>query len=86
LRRARGAHERDAIITAVFSDPPLSKRQLGWLMAAGGSLLAIAALGADLVGAGRYNGLGPVQRTALATAIAIVLFGLSLVPLGHRPA
>ena len=76
----------DAIITAVSSDPPLSKRQLGWLLIAGGIVFALASLGVHLLGAERHSGIGPVLRAALAGAVLIVLFGLSLVPLGHRPA
>ncbi len=67
-------------------DPPLTKRQLGGLILGGGLLLACVALGADLVGAGRFNGLGPAQRQALAAAGLLIALGLSLVPLGNRPA
>lgn len=65
-------------------DPPLTKRQLGWLILGAGLLLAVAAVGADLVGAGRFNGLGPAQRQALAAAVLLIVFGLSLLPLGNR--
>jgi hypothetical protein len=71
---------------AVPADPPLTKRQLGWLITAAGGLLAAVSLGADLLGAGRFGGLGPAQQQALAAAGLIVAFGLSLVPLGRRPA
>jgi hypothetical protein len=67
-------------------DPPLTKRQLGWLCLGTGMVLAVAALAADLVGAGRFGGLGPAQQQALAWGGALILFGLSLLPLGHRPA
>ena len=70
----------------MFTDPPLTKRQVGWLFVAAGAALALAALGADLVGAGRYNGLGPAQVRTLGGAAALLIFGLSLVPLGSRPA
>lgn len=71
---------------AVFRDPPLTKRQLGWLFVLTGSGLALITLAADLVGAGRFGGLGPAQRQALAGAAVLLLFGLSLLPLGSRPA
>jgi hypothetical protein len=71
---------------AVPADPPLTKRQLGWLIVAGGVLLATATLSADLLGAGRFGGLGPAQRQALAAAGLAIAFGLTLVPLGRRPA
>ena len=67
-------------------DPPLTKRQLGWLCLGAGALVSVAALAADLVGAGRFGGLGPAQRQALAGGAALLVFGLSLLPLGHRPA
>jgi hypothetical protein len=70
----------------VLHDPPLTKRQLGTLCLAAGGLLVVAALVADLVGAGRFGGLGPAQRQALAGGLALVVFGLSLLPLGQRPA
>jgi hypothetical protein len=70
----------------VRHDPPLTKRQLGWLCLGAGVVLLAATLGADLVGAGRFGGLGPAQRQALAASGVLVLFGLSLLPLGQRPA
>ncbi len=70
----------------MLHDPPLTKRQLGWLSLGTGALLVAASLAADLVGAGRFGGLGPAQRQALAAGGGLVLFGLSLLPLGHRPA
>jgi hypothetical protein len=75
-----------AIIRPVTADPPLTKRQLGWLCLAAGAALIVAALGADLVGAGRFGGLGPAQRQALAGGALLAAFGLSLLPLGGRPA
>jgi Na+-driven multidrug efflux pump len=70
----------------VFDDRPLTKRQLGWLSLAAGLALALATLAADLVGAGQFDGFGPAQRQALAAGGLLVAFGLSLLPLGHRPA
>lgn len=67
-------------------DPPLTKRQLAWLCVGAGALIMAATLAADLVGAGRFGGLGPAQRQALAGGALVLVFGLSLLPLGHRPA
>jgi hypothetical protein len=78
--------EARCIISPVFADPPLRKRQLGFLIVLAGVALAVVALGADLLGLGRFNGIGPAQRLALLGASAVVLFGLSLIPLGNRPA
>ncbi len=70
----------------MFSDPPLTKRQIGWLFAVAGVGLAVLALGADLFKVGRFEGLGPVQLRTLGGGVLLLLFGLSLFPLGHRPA
>jgi hypothetical protein len=67
-------------------DLPLTKRQLGLVFLALGAGLALITLAADLVGAGRFSGLGPAQRQALLGAGALVVFGLSLWPLGGRAA
>ncbi len=53
---------------------------------AGGVALAAVTLAVNLFGLGRFNGFGPAKQLALLGAGAIVLFGLSLVPLGSRPA
>lgn len=67
-------------------DPPLTKRQLGWLAILAAGLAILALLGMDGLGASRFAGLGPAQGQALGAAVLTVLFGLSLLPLGHRPA
>lgn len=64
----------------------MTKRQLGLsfiglAVAAAGGIVAI-----DLVGAGAFDGIGPAQRSALLAAAALFLLGLSLIPLGDRPA
>jgi hypothetical protein len=68
----------------MLTDAPLTKRQLGWLIVAAGSALAAVTLAADLVGAGRFNGLGPAQQPALGLGLLLLLFGVTLVPLGDR--
>ena len=70
----------------MLPDAPLTKRQLGWLFLLAGAALAAAALSADLIGAGRFGGLGPAQREALAGAALLGLVGASFLPLGNRPA
>jgi len=54
------------------------------LFVLGGAGLALATLGVDLIGAGKFNGLGPAQRQALLASGALILFGLTLLPLGNR--
>jgi len=70
----------------MLDDAPITKRQLGWLMLAAGALAAVAVLAVDALGAGRFSGLGPAQWQALAGCGLIIVFGLSLLPLGDRPA
>ncbi len=55
-------------------------------MLAAGAALAVFTLAADLVGAGRFNGLGPAQQPALGLGLLLLLFGVTLLPLGDRPA
>ena len=64
----------------------VTKRQLGVLFIVLGVGAAVAMLAADLLGAGQFQGIGPAQRRALLAAGAAVLLGLSLLPLGNRPA
>ncbi len=65
----------------MFGDPPLTKRQLGWLILFAGLAITLANLGVDSIGAGQF-----AQKQALVGGIALALFGLTLLPLGHRPA
>ncbi len=43
-------------------------------------------LAIDLVRAGNYGGIGPMQRLGLIIAGLITLLGLTLLPGGNRPA
>jgi len=70
----------------MFNDPPLTKRHLAWLFVIAGAGLALLALSADLLKAGRFEGFGPLQWQGLGAGVLLVLFGLSLFPLGQRPA
>ena len=64
----------------------ITKRQLGIglillsLFAVAGSFVI------DFLGAGQFQGIGPAQRLALIAAGAVFLVGLTLLPLGDRPA
>lgn len=64
----------------------MTKRQLGLAFILLGSLTIIGLFGADLVGASNFGGIGPMQRIALAGGFALIVVGLSLLPLGNRPA
>ena len=68
------------------SDAPLTKRQLGWLIVSAGALIALAGLGAYLLGLGQFRGFGPAKQQVLGLGLLLVLLGLTLVPLGDRPA
>lgn len=64
----------------------MTKRQLGLLLILLGSAAVVALLAIDWLQAGNYQGIGPVQRVALIGGGAAILVGLSLLPLGDRPA
>ncbi len=64
----------------------VTKRQLGIGIAAAGLLLILGVLAMDWVGAGNQAGIGPLQRLALLAAGASFVLGLTLIPLGDRPA
>jgi hypothetical protein len=70
----------------MFTDPPIAKRQVGWLFVIAGAGLALLALSADLLKVGQFQGLGSLQLQTLGVGVLLLLFGLSLFPLGHRPA
>ena len=64
----------------------MTKKQLGIGFVLMGILAILTLMGIDLVGAGQFQGIGPAQKLALLGAGAFVLVGLSLIPLGDRPA
>ena len=64
----------------------ITKRHLGIILVTAGLIAIAAILAVDLLGAGEFDGLGPVQRFALAGGAFITLLGASLIPLGDRPA
>ncbi len=64
----------------------MTKRQLGLTFMALGVLGVLGLFGVDLLGAGQFNGIGPAQRLGLLAAGAVILLGLTLLPLGDKPA
>jgi hypothetical protein len=64
----------------------LTKRQLGLLLLAGGTLGFAAIIAIDLVDIGREGGIGPAQQIALGLMLALALVGLSLIPIKDQPA
>jgi hypothetical protein len=68
------------------NDYTFSKRHLGIIMLVGGGLAVIGLLAIDLLDAGREGGIGPAQQLALIAAFLVALIGLTLIPLGDKPA
>jgi hypothetical protein len=64
----------------------VTKRQLGLIFIFLGGGAAMAMFLIDLFQAGQYQGIGPAQQRALLVAGLAILLGLSLIPLGNRPA
>ena len=75
------------IIFDMFSNTfTLTKRHLGILMVLGGILGFISILAIDVLDFGREGGIGPAQRIALGGCIAILIIGLTLLPLRDQDA
>ncbi|QPC80757.1 hypothetical protein G4Y79_13665 [Phototrophicus methaneseepsis] len=67
-------------------DYTVSKRQLGIVLLVIGVLGFIGILGIDILDVGREGGIGPAQQGALALCAAMAVIGLTLIPLGNKPA
>ena len=65
---------------------PLNKRQLGLLLLACGIPGLAVVLAIDALNAGREFILGPTQALLAGVILLFVIVGLSLLPLGDRPA
>lgn len=68
------------------NDFTLTKRHLGLILLIGGSLGFIGILGIDILDAGREGGIGPAQQIALGLCLLSAFIGLTLLPLGDKPA
>ena len=64
----------------------ITKRMAGIALMLLGMAIAGATLAVDLIGAGKWGGLGPAQQLAIVVGAALSFIGLSLIPLGDRPA
>lgn len=64
----------------------MTKRQLGILFITLGVTAVLALFALDFIRAGQYQGIGPAQKQAMLAAGFLVLVGLTLLPLGSRPA
>jgi hypothetical protein len=64
----------------------ITKRQLGFGLSGIGLIAAFSILAVDWLGAGDFQGIGPLQRITFAGATLLLVLGLTLIPLGNRPA
>ncbi|MCA9901704.1 MAG: hypothetical protein H6654_00070 [Ardenticatenaceae bacterium] len=64
----------------------MTKKQLGLIFIALGILGVLGLFGIDLIGAGQFSGIGPAQRLGLLASGSVILLGLTLLPLGDKPA
>lgn len=64
----------------------ITKRMLGIGFILLGLLGVAVMFVRDLTGSAEFEGIGPTQRLAILAGGAVVLVGLSLLPLGDRPA
>lgn len=64
----------------------ITKRLLGIGFILAGVAAVAGIFGMDLLGAGQSQGIGPLQRQALLAAGLVILVGLTLLPLGNKPA
>jgi hypothetical protein len=63
----------------------ITKRHLGFLFLAAGVLGFGGLLTLDMI-RGKIGNIGPSQQLALAGCVGLALIGLTLIPLGDRPA
>ncbi len=69
----------------LHDDFTLTKRQLGGLLLIGGLIVLAAMIAAEAFGTGP-GGIGTMQKLGIAAGIASSAIGLTLLPLGSRPA
>ncbi len=64
----------------------MTKKQLGLVLIALGISGILSMFVMDWAGAGQFQGIGPAQRIAMIGAGFVIIVGLSLLPLGDKPA
>ncbi len=64
----------------------ITKRQLGLLLLGGGLGILLLIGAASLMRGGGWAGVGPYRQMAIAAGTLLAAVGLSLLPLGNRPA
>lgn len=68
------------------NDFKLTKKHLGLLLVFAGTVGFLGILAIDILDVGREGGIGPAQQIALGLMAALVIAGLTLIPLGNDPA
>jgi hypothetical protein len=64
----------------------VTKKWLGIGLASLGALGIAGSFANDLLNLSEYQGVGPSQMIAILAAGLLLLIGLSLIPLGNKPA
>ncbi len=64
----------------------ITKRQLGIALFCGGIFVLVAVWLNDLIGTSDYAGVGALQRNVMLAAAGVAVVGLTLLPMGDRPA
>lgn len=65
---------------------PVTKRLLGIIFILVGVLAIVGSIVMDLLGGGQFSGIGPAQQKAMIAAGVVIVVGITLLPLGGRPA
>jgi hypothetical protein len=68
------------------TEPMITKRMIGITLALFGLVIIGGTLGVDLIEAGKWSGLGPAQQLAIVVGLGVAFVGITLIPLGNRPA
>jgi len=69
----------------LHDDFTISKRQLGVLLLIGGVIVLAAMIAAEVLSTGP-GGIGTMQKLGIAVGAVSMVIGLTLLPLGSRPA
>jgi hypothetical protein len=64
----------------------VTKKQLGITFIAVGVLGILGSLAVDIMSAGNFQGIGPMQRLSLLGFGLVLFVGITLLPFGDRPA
>lgn len=71
--------------TTTYRDWVITKRQLGLLLVVVGVVGLVGILGLDLIRGGAQD-FGPTQQLGVVGGVLFIVVGLTLLPLGDKPA